>query len=198
MIGYLKGKVLKIYADYAIVVVGGVGYEVYCSGSAFSKMTEGAEVELYTYMQVSEASGISLYGFSSDEEKSTFLKLISISGVGPKMGIAVLTYMSVNDFAAAVATGDIKRLSSVKGLGKKTAERIILELKDKVTGPAGFVPEEDTGADFAAAVTGEKEEAIAALAALGYTRNEALNAISKVKGEELTCEDYIRGALKNL
>ena len=76
----------------------------------------------------------------------------------------------------------------------------MLELKDKVTvtGSAGFVPEEDTGAGIAAAVTGEKEEAIAALAALGYTRNEAINAISKVKGEELTCEDYIRGALKNL
>ena len=200
MIGYLKGKVLKIYADYAIVVVGGVGYEVYCSGSAFSKMTEGAEVELYTYMQVSETSGISLYGFSSDEEKSTFLKLISISGVGPKMGIAVLTYMSVNDFAAAVATGDIKRLSSVKGLGKKTAERIILELKDKMalTADIGAKGGAVQGLPSAKVSSGD-EDAVVALMSWGYSRAESERAIARAKADGAkTLEEIIFAAIKGM
>ncbi|MDE7301509.1 MAG: Holliday junction branch migration protein RuvA, partial [Clostridia bacterium] len=136
MISYLNGKVLNISVDSAIVVVGGVGYEVYCSNSAFTKMTEGKDCELYTYLQVSEQNGVTLYGFSSLQEKAMFLKLISVSGVGPKMGLAVLTYMSLNDVAEAVATGDVKRLSQVKGLGKKTAERIILELREKIALPA--------------------------------------------------------------
>ncbi len=199
MIGYLKGKVLKIYTDYAIVVVGGVGYEVYCSGSAFSKMTEGAEVELYTYMQVSEANGISLYGFATEQEKATFLKLISISGVGPKMGISVLTYMSVNDFAAAVATGDIKRLSSVKGLGKKTAERIILELRDKMALPADIGGKVAAESLPRAAVSSGDEDAVVALMSWGYSRAEAERAIARAKSEgAATLEDIIFAAIKGM
>ncbi len=199
MIGYLKGKVLKIYADSALIVVGGVGYEVNCSGSAFSKMTEGGEVELYTYMQVSEANGISLYGFSSEQEKSAFLKLISVSGVGPKMGIAVLTYMNVNDFAAAVATGDVKRLSSVKGLGKKTAERIILELREKVSPVEAYSGAASGALPAAAAATSGDEDAIVALMSLGYNRAEAEKAIIRAKSAGATSlENIIFAAIKGM
>lgn len=196
MIGYLKGKVLNIAADSALVAVGGVGYEVYCSGSAFSKMTEGAECELFTYLQVSEANGISLYGFSSLQEKATFLKLISVSGVGPKMGIAVLTYMSVNDFAAAVATGDVKRLSQVKGLGKKTAERIILELRESVAAPDAVA---SAGGASLTNVSAGDEDAVVALISLGFSRAESERAVSKAKQSGAkTVEEIIMLALKGM
>ncbi|MCM1439227.1 MAG: Holliday junction branch migration protein RuvA [Roseburia sp.] len=196
MIGYLKGKVLNLGADSAIIVVGGVGYEVYCSGSAFSKMTEGAECEVYTYLQVSEANGVQLYGFSSLQEKSMFLKLISVSGVGPKMGIAVLSQMNVNDIAAAVVSGDVKRLSSVKGLGKKTAERIILELRENMSLPKGAV---SGGVAPVINVTSGDEDAVVALMSLGFTRAESERAVSKAKaGGAKSIEDIIMVALKGM
>ena len=198
MIGYLKGRVLKIYTDSAIVVVGGVGYEVFCSGSAFAGMAEGAETELFTYLQVSEAGGISLYGFSSEREKATFLKLISVSGVGPKMGIAVLTGMSADDFASAVAAGDVKRLSSVKGLGKKTAERIILELRDKVSA-AENVATGVQGAVARSSASSEDDDAVVAIMNLGYSRAEAERAIVRAKaGGAKSLEDIIYFAIKGM
>ncbi|MDE6373291.1 MAG: Holliday junction branch migration protein RuvA, partial [Clostridia bacterium] len=187
MIGYLKGKVLNISLDSALVVVGGVGYEVYCSGSAFSKMTEGEECEIYTYLQVSEANGVTLYGFATPQEKAMFLKLISISGVGPKMGIGVLTHININDFAAAVATGDVKRLSQVKGLGKKTAERIILELRESISVPAGVTKSDG---DVVLVKSAGDEDAVVALISLGFTRAESERAVAKAKaGGANTVED---------
>jgi Holliday junction DNA helicase RuvA len=197
MIGYLKGKIIHTTAEYAIIEVNGVGYEVYCSASAFNKFSVGQVGEVYTYLQVSEASGIVLYGFSSLEEKAMFLKLISVSGVGPKMGIAVLSSMDINGLAAAIATADVKRLSSVKGLGKKTAERIILELKEKValnvTNPA-------TGETVAAVPAQDgDEDAVVALMTLGFTRAESIKAIQKAKaGGAKSVEDIIMNALKTI
>ena len=127
MIAYLRGKVLTTTSETAILDVNGVGYEVYCSGGAFRTLTVGAVGELYTYLQVKE-DGITLFGFDSPKEKELFLKLISVSGVGPKLGISILATLSADDFAMAIATADVKRLSAVKGLGKKTAEKIVLEL----------------------------------------------------------------------
>lgn len=196
MIGYLKGKVANMTADSAIIVVGGVGYEVYCSGSAFSKMTEGGECEVYTYLQVSESNGISLYGFSSLQEKAMFLKLISVSGVGPKMGMAVLTQMNINDVAVAVATGDVKGLSRVKGLGKKTAERIILELKESVSAPVSSV--EPISTPIVARTSGD-EDAIVALMSLGFTRAESETAVGKAKANGAkSIEDIIMQSLKGM
>lgn len=193
MIGYLKGKVLDISADTAIIVVGGVGYETYCSASAFSKMTAGCECEVYTYLQVSEANGVQLYGFSSPQEKAMFLKLISVSGVGPKAGISVLSQMSVNDVAVAVATGDVKALSRVKGMGKKTAEKIIVELRDRVIAPVAG------GADSSPVVHIESgdEDAVVALMSLGFNRSESERAVSKAKADSAKdIEEIIRQALK--
>ena len=131
MIGYIKGNLLYAEDGVAVIDVNGVGYEINCSGAVYKELVSNRGGEVYTYTAVKE-DGVSLYGFISREEKKIFLKLISVSGVGPKMGIAVLSAMSVNDLTLKIATGDVKGLSVVKGLGKKTAERIVLELRDKI------------------------------------------------------------------
>ena len=198
MIGYLKGKVLNISADSAIIVVGGVGYEAYCSASAFSKMAVGQECEIYTYLQVSEVNGVQLYGFSSMQEKAMFLKLISVSGVGPKVGISVLSQMSVNDVAIAVATGDVKALSGVKGLGKKTAEKIIVELRDRVTAPVAVNAKGGESVAFVSP-SREDEDAVVALISLGFTRSESEKAVAKAKANGAgTIEEIIMLALKGM
>lgn len=197
MIGYLKGKVINISAETALVLVGGVGYEVYCSGSAFSKMAQGQECELYTYMQVSEQNGVTLYGFSDLKEKAMFLKLISVSGVGPKIGLAVLTYMDVAQIATAIATNDVKALSRVKGLGKKTAERLILELRESVASMP-VSPSADGGVVMPTFSSGD-EDAIVALTSLGFARSEAEKAVSRAKSSgAVTVEEVIMTALKGM
>lgn len=184
-------------ADTAVIDVNGVGYEVYCSASAFSRMTAGAVCEVYTYLQISEQNGATLYGFSSAEEKNMFLKLVSVSGVGPKMGIAVLSSMDCSALAAAIATQDVKRLSSVKGLGKKTAERIILELREKV----GALPQPSVNSGVAAAVLPDDgdEDAVVALQTLGFTRAESAKAVAAAKaGGARGIEEIIMQALKGM
>lgn len=196
MIGYLKGKILSLTADTALIETGGVGYEVLCSASALNELSGKSEGEVYTYLQVRE-DGISLYGFSSPAEKNMFLKLVSVSGVGPKMGIAVLSGMDINTLAVAIASSDIKRLSAVKGLGKKTAERIILELREKVSATAE-VPAAKGAAPVLPVQDGD-EDAVVALMSLGFTRAESVGAIQKARAEGAsTIEEVIRAALKNM
>ena len=197
MIGYLKGKILSLTADTALIETGGVGYEVLCSASALSSLSGKSEGELYTYLQVRE-DGISLFGFASPAEKNMFLKLVSVSGVGPKMGIAVLSGMDINSLAVAIASSDVKKLSTVKGLGKKTAERIILELREKVAEDAAAAPAAKD-APAPVAVDAGDEDAVVALMSLGFTRAESTRAISKARaGGASTIEDVIREAIKGL
>ena len=193
MIGYLKGKILSLSQDTALIETGGVGYEVLCSASAMSDLMGKDEGEVYTYLQVRE-DGI---GFSSPAEKNMFLKLVSVSGVGPKMGIAVLSGMDINSLAVAIASSDVKKLSTVKGLGKKTAERIILELREKVTASEAPAPAKG-GAPALFADDGE-EDAVVALMSLGFTRAESSRAIERAKSAGAsTIEDIIREALKTM
>ncbi|MDE6598343.1 MAG: Holliday junction branch migration protein RuvA [Clostridia bacterium] len=197
MIGYLKGKILSLTPECALIETsGGIGFEVLCSGSAFSSLAGKKEGELYTYLQVSE-NGTALYGFSSTEEKNMFLKLISVSGVGPKMGIAVLSGLSTGELAAAIATQDVKRLSAVKGLGKKTAERIILELREKVTLSEGQTAA--SGGVSLPPVSSGDEDAVVALMTLGFTRAESEKAITRAREKGATSiEDIIRTALQGM
>lgn len=196
MIGYLKGKILSLSEDTALIETGGVGYEVLCSASALAALSGKEEGEVYTYLQVRE-DGISLFGFSSPAEKNMFLKLVSVSGVGPKMGIAVLSGMDINSLAVAIASSDVKRLSTVKGLGKKTAERIILELREKVSGTAE-APAKAGTAPVIPAQDGD-EDAVVALMSLGFTRAESTRAIEKARaGGAVSLEDVIRAALKSM
>ena len=197
MIGYLKGKILNLSADTALIETGGVGYEVLCSASALSALEGKTEGEVYTYLQVRE-DGISLFGFSSPAEKNMFLKLVSVSGVGPKMGIAVLSGMDINSLAVAIASSDVKKLSTVKGLGKKTAERIILELREKVAESAAQIPAKGGAPAFPAADDGD-EDAIVALMSLGFTRAESAKAIDRAKASGAsTIEEIIREAIKGM
>lgn len=195
MIGYLKGKILSLSKESVLLeTASGVGFEVLLTGSAFSSLYGKTEGELYTYLQVRE-DGVSLFGFSSVAEKEMFLKLISVSGVGPKLGIAVLSGLNVGDIAAAIATNDIKRLSAVKGMGKKTAERIILELREKIT--FSEMPAEEP--IKAVPVTGADEDAVVALMTLGFTRSESQRAIARAKENGAkSIEDIIKVALQGM
>ena len=201
MIAYLRGRVLTTTAETVIVDVNGVGYELYCTGSVFRKLTVGAVTELYTYLQVKE-DGITLFGFDTPQEKELFLKLISVSGVGPKLGISILATLSADDFALAIATADVKRLSAVKGLGKKTAEKIVLELHGKISaaevlGASGddlTVPAQPTAN---VKLSAADEEAVSALMGLGFTRTESVQAVKKARDSGAkTVEEVIRKSLQ--
>ena len=189
MIAYLKGKVLTVTAETAILEVNGVGYEIYCSGGAFRKLVQGETAELHTYLQVKE-DGITLFGFASPKEKELFLKVISVSGVGPKLGISILTGLSADELTQAIATADVKRLSAVKGLGKKTAEKLVLELHGKISAAEVMSA---SGDDFTTAtatatatlggimVSAQDEEAVSALMGLGFTRSESAQAVKRAR-----------------
>lgn len=201
MIAYLRGKVLTATEETVIIDVNGVGYEIYCTGSVFRKLTVGAVTEIFTYLQVKE-DGMTLFGFDTPQEKELFLKLISVSGVGPKLGISILASLSADEFALAIATADVKRLSKVKGLGKKTAEKIVLELHGKISAAEVLGASGDDLTPSATAPTNAKlsaadEEAVSALMGLGFTRTESLQAVKKAHElGAVTVEEVIMKALQ--
>lgn len=200
MIAYLKARVLAMTSETAILEVNGVGYELYCSGSAFRKMSIGEIVEVYTYLQVKE-DGITLFGFATPQEKDLFLKITSVPNVGPKLGISVLTCLTPDEFLSAVATADVKKLSTVKGLGKKTAEKIVLELHGKISAAEVMSA---SGEDLTVraetatpALSKDDEEAVSALMSLGFTKSESVGAVKRAKEQGATkLEDIIKKALQ--
>ena len=197
MIGYLKGNVLSCAEGTVLLEVNGVGYELACSGAAFAKLATDGKGEVYTWLQVRD-DGVSLFGFVSPEEKNMFLKLISVSGVGPRMGIAVLSGMNLSELAVAIASSDVKGLCAVKGLGKKTAERIVLELREKVES-APVPPAKGGTAPAPAAAAGEEEDAVVGLMSLGYTRAESTRAVrAAAERGAKGVEEIILSALKNM
>lgn len=196
MIGFLKGKILSLSPEAALIeTASGIGFEVLVTGAAYESLAGKKEGELFTYMQTRE-DGVSLFGFSCVEEKEMFLKLISVSGVGPKLGISVLSSMKAGDVAAAIAMNDIKRLSTVKGMGKKTAERIILELREKVSMSSA---QNSDGETVPVKVSAGDKDAVVALMTLGFTRAESVKAISsaKAKGAQ-SVEEILMLALKGM
>ena len=195
MIGYIKGKIKSLTPEYALIeTASGLGFEVLLSGTAFSSLANRQEGELFTYMQVRE-DGVSLFGFATVEEKEMFLKLISVSGVGPKLGITALSGLSAVDIATAIASNDVKKLSSVKGMGKKTAERIILELREKVSVTASL---ETSETPVLVASDGD-EDAVVALMTLGFSRAESEKAIARARASGASSvEDIIMLALRGM
>ncbi len=195
MIGYIKGKIKSLTPEYALIeTASGLGFEVLLSGTAFSSLANRQEGELFTYMQVRE-DGVSLFGFATVEEKEMFLKLISVSGVGPKLGITALSGLSAVDIATAIASNDVKKLSSVKGMGKKTAERIILELREKVSVTASL----ETAETSVIVASDGDEDAVVALMTLGFSKSESLKAIARARAQgALSVEDIIMLALKGM
>ncbi len=193
MYAYINGEVVHKGINQIIVDVGGVGYEIFTDTYTLNSLNTGEKHKVYTYLKTSD-DGTSLYGFQTLEQKSMFLKLIAISGVGPKAAMAVLSALKVNDIAAAVISGDDKAFLSANGIGKKTAQRLVLELKEKVD----FDDAVGISADFSTTATDAASEAVAALLGLGYTRQEALNAVSAVKSLGDTAEELVGLALRKM
>ena len=193
MISYVKGTVAYIGNDCIVVDNNGIGYNIQVSSSTASAVVMEKEVQIYTYMNVKE-NELSLFGFLTKEELHMFNLLISVNGVGPKSAVAMLGALSPSQLALAIATEDIKALSVGQGIGKKIAQRIALELKDKVG--ADTIT---TGVELVQKVdvaTGERAEALSALMALGFTKNEAENAIKAVFVNGMATEEIISKALK--
>ena len=198
MIRYIKG-IIYHQMDSSIIVENssGIGFNIMIpSGSSFYKLNDGEEVKVHTSMIVKE-DDISLYGFSDREELELFELLITVSGIGAKGAMSLMSVLSPNALKLAIASGDSKSISKANGVGKKTAERIIIDLKDKL---GNFDETElDAHIDDKIFVNDDtRSEAKIALISLGYSQQEAENAISKIKGENLSIEDYIKLALKQM
>lgn len=199
MIAYIKGKIAYKHNEYIVVETNGIGYKIFTSLSSVQAMGPvGDEVKMYTYLYVREDI-MSLYGFCTQEELSMFELLISVSGVGPKAAVSLLSSITPSKFSLAVITDDAKTLTKAQGVGSKMAQRIILELKDKIKKEQMVatekLKEESVPAD------GENTripEAISALMVLGYTPIEASRAVSAVYSDDMDLESIIKNALKGL
>ena len=207
MLYYVKGTLVVLEAGCAVIDVGGVAYKLTISQNSYDSLpkiafkTEPVQATLYTYLAVRE-DGIELYGFSSTEELSAFKLLISVSGVGPKVALSILSLLSPEKFALAVCTEDKKSIAKASGVGPKTAARIILELKDKLSAFSLQNTTESTNDNgvytSATADRSNLSEAVEALVVLGYSRSEALNALNGIDVSSMSLEDIIRHALKKL
>jgi len=200
MIGYLRGQLLNKKPTLVVVDVPGVGYEVHIPLTSFYDLPgEGNEVILRIHTHVRE-DALTLFGFSSQREKEFFLKLISISGIGPKLAVSILSGARVEELAQAVAEGNIARLTAIPGVGRKTAERVILELKNQLT--KFLLPEQVQAAQSSEAKSDAvQDDILSALVNLGYPRPAAEKAFSTVlnSGEsERTFEDLLRHTLRRL
>jgi Holliday junction DNA helicase RuvA len=204
LIGRLTGKVLECRPDRLVLDVGGVGYELRVPLSTFYCLPReaGAPVTLQVHTHVRE-DALVLFGFATPEERTAFELLISISGVGPRLALAILSGIGVDDLATAVARQDRPRLQGIPGVGKKTAERVLLELRDKM-GPAGEdLPDELSPASRFSATgqDGERGDAVSALVNLGYTRDRAARAVDaslESLGAGARLEELLRNALGRL
>lgn len=200
MIAYIKGTIEYRTEQYAVLNNQGIGYIINASPTTLSRLPlpdSGKTTQLHTHMQVKE-DDISLYGFTTQDELQLFKLLISISGIGPKVGMAILSVMSPDQVMAAIASDDGVAFSKVPGVGKKTAQRITLELSDKIKSQS--VGSSLTGSSNAGitASSAEKQDAMDALVSLGYSQSESMKAVLAVAQEDMTTEQIIKLALKKL
>ena len=196
MISYIKGKLETKNLDNVVIEVGGIGYKIFMSGTSIDRIGEiGNNIKIYTYMKVRE-DDISLYGFCTNEELKLFEQLLSVSGVGAKSALSILANISPSSFALAIISEDISVLKSLPGIGTKSAQRMILELKDKMKTQDSI----DTGSlpVKSAVKDDKKKDAIEALQVLGYTRKDIELAISNLDTNEMSVEDIIKNGLKYL
>ncbi|MCI5535708.1 MAG: Holliday junction branch migration protein RuvA [Lentihominibacter sp.] len=200
MIGFVRGILAEKGNGYIVIDVSGIGYEIFVPANSGAYMSdEGQEVMVHTAMMVRE-DDISLYGFSRKGELDAFRKLITVSGVGAKAAVSILSSFTLEQLQQAIVFEDSKALTKANGIGKKTAERIVLELKDKFTADSmdSSAADQQTVSETGAGPSDGRSEAVSALIALGYTRGEATSALAGVKETDLTAEEYIKLALKNL
>ena len=196
---YLNGMVAHVAPYLAVIDCGGVGYACKTTGNTISTLKTGEKAKLYTYLNVRE-DAMELYGFATEEEKNCFTMLIGVSGVGPKAALAILSTSTPERLAMSIITGDEKALTAAQGIGKKIAQRIILELKDKLAkGQLGPVGGESYGGTGVTVIPENKlSEATAALAVLGYSQGEIGAALKGIDLESLTLEQIIKQALKKM
>lgn len=197
MIGFIKGEAVAFSENGVVVENNGIGYEVSISNTTMVKIRNGSPfICLYTYLNVKD-DGLFLYGFYSKEEKNMFLKLITINGVGPKAALGILSGIELNDLMIAIMSSDTKTLSKIKGVGKKTAERIILELRGEINADSQELLDTLPGIE-GEALDRDTADAISALRGLGFTQNEAAEAVKRAKPNAKTAEELVASALRNL
>lgn len=197
MIDFIEGVVAEKLPQAVVIKTGGLGLKLFCSAQTLSQLPPaGSPAIVYSSMVVREDE-ISLYGFGSREEREFFQLLIQVSGVGPKLGLSVLSAYPLTQLRQAILLGDLIPLTGISGVGKKTAQRLILELKDKI-GKELELGKKELGAAAAAAVDDSVSEAISALMALGYTQSEISRVFAKLDTAGLATEDLIKQGLKQL
>jgi holliday junction DNA helicase RuvA len=198
MIAYLKGKLTYKDPTFVIIDISGVGYQVRISLQTYSQIKNEEQIMLLTYLSIKE-DGHTLYGFSQDSEKKLFLNLISISGVGPNTALMILSSLTSDELENAIINEDARTIQNVKGVGTKTAQRIILELKDKIKKESlgdSIIPP----SSFSKTNNKTKEEALQALLTLGFTKAVAeknIATVLKKTGPEISLEELIKASLKN-
>lgn len=206
MIGRLRGTVLEKQPPEVLLEVGGIGYEVQMPMSCFYELPEvGQEAIIFTHFVVREDAQL-LYGFNKKSERELFREVIKANGVGPKLGLAILSAMTASQFVLSVEQEDITTLVKIPGVGKKTAERLLVEMKDRLKGWGEgdlFTPAQDTAASNApiqnpSSQTRAEDEAVSALVALGYKPQQASKVVSQVAQPEMSSETIIREALRSM
>jgi Holliday junction DNA helicase RuvA len=197
MIGKLRGIILEKHPPQLLLEVNGVGYEIDASMNTFYQLPEvGQEVSLFTHFVVREDAQ-HLYGFSAQSERGLFRTLLKVNGVGPRVALTILSSMSTDDFIRCIANNDSASLTRVPGIGKKTAERLLIEMRDKVSGlEAGMPLSHPPQSSVPASRRQITQDALSALIALGYKPPEASRMVSKVDDGNLTSEEIIRQALR--
>ena len=198
MISYIRGELCDIEEQKAIVDVNGVGYGIYMPQQALSLLPPmGQQVKIHTYLNIRE-DAMQLFGFLTKEDLNVFHLLIGVNGIGPKAGLNILSCLSPDELRFAVLSGDAKAISATPGIGKKTAEKLILELKDKLNIEDMLEPAEDLASGTDTASNTMQAEAVQALTALGYGSAESLRAVKKSSPECSSVEDILKEALKFL
>ena len=200
MYAYIKGELAEINTDHIVIEAGGIGYQVFISLQTFDYLPSvGENLKIYTYLYLREDAMI-LYGFLTKDDLELFKLLISVSGIGPKGGLAILSTLEADDLRFAIVSGDAQAISKAPGVGGKTAQRVILELKDKLSLEDAFEAKtEHVQKNVAAAGGSVKNDAVMALTALGYSSTESLKAVSAVEiTEDMDVEEVLKAALKHL
>ncbi len=202
MIAYIKGSLAETDGDRIVVETGGIGYQIFVPLSVFDRLpARGEQVQIYTYFAVRE-DAMSLYGFLTRDDREVFRLLLGVNGIGPKAALGVLSTLTPDELRMAVLSGDEKAIAKAPGLGKKTAQKVILELKDKMSLQDAldkFSEHAGQTAGAVAAGTANVSEAVAALQALGYSASESMAAVRKIEGTaEMDVEEILKQALKYL
>ncbi len=201
MFSYIKGELAEINMDHIVVEAGGIGYMLVISGQTMSELPPiGSDVKVHTYLYLRE-DFMMLYGFFNRDELEVFKLLIGVSGIGPKGAMGILTALTPDDLRFAVLSGDSKAIAKAPGIGAKTAQRVVLELKDKLSLEDAFEKKLEHSQTGSASASGGtvKNDAVLALTALGYSSSESLKAVSRVEiTEEMDVEDVLKAALKHM